>query len=118
MSQSAQRIAINIGSGYLPGLDLVVAGAASAANGLGWEIVGIRDGYDGLLFPGRYPAGGTVKLGPEIMDSSGHGRSVIGGAARTDPFRVRTIDSDNRIEEIDRSDDLLEALRADGIDAV
>lgn len=118
MNQQVQRIAINIGSGYLPGLDLVVAGAASAANGLGWEIVGIRDGYDGLLFPDRYPAGGTVKLGSEIMDSSGHGRSAIGAAARTDPFRVRTIDSDNRIEEIDRSDDLLEALRADHIDAV
>ncbi len=118
MSQRAERIAINIGSGHLPGLDLVVAGAAAAATGLGWEIVGIRDGYDGLLFPGRYPAGGTVKLGPEIMDSAGHGGSVIGAAARTDPFRVRTIDGDNQIEEIDRSDDLLEALRGAGIDAV
>ena len=33
-----RRIAINIGSGYVPGLDAVVAGAARAANGLGWDI--------------------------------------------------------------------------------
>ena len=34
-----RRIAINIGSGYVPGLDAVVAGAVLAANGLGWVIV-------------------------------------------------------------------------------
>jgi 6-phosphofructokinase len=118
INPGTRRIAINVGSGYLPGLDLVVAGAAAAANGLGWEIVGIRDGYDGLLFPDHYPAGGMVTLSPGIMDSAGHGGSVIGAAARTDPFRVRAIDGENQIEEVDRSDELLEALRTAGIDAV
>lgn len=118
MTSRARRIAINIGSGYLPGLDLAVAGAALAANGLGWEIVGIRDGYDGVLFPERYPNGGTVILGPEIADSAGCGRSLIGAAARTDPFRVRTTNSENQVEESDRSRDVLEVLREAGIGAV
>ncbi len=118
MNQRMQRVAINIGSGYLPGLDLVVAGAASAANGLGWEIVGIRDGYDGVLFPERYPTGGMVTLSPAIMQSAGQGGSVIGTAARTDPFHVRTINGENQLEEVDRSDDVLQALRGAGIDAV
>ena len=113
-----QRIAINIGSGYLPGLDLVVAGAALAANGIGWEIVGIRDGYDGLLYPERYPEGGVVVLRSRVADTAGRGGSLIGTAARTDPFRVRAIDGENQIEEVDRSDELLEALRTVGIDAV
>ncbi|MGO9287484.1 MAG: 6-phosphofructokinase [Polyangia bacterium] len=118
MNSRAQRIAINIGSGYLPGLDLVVAGAALAASGLGWEIVGIRDGYDGLLYPERYPEGGVVILRPGIVETAGRGGSLIGTAARTDPFRVRTVNAENQVEELDRSGDVLDALRTAGIDAV
>ncbi len=118
MNSRSMRIAINIGSGYLPGLDLVLAGAVLAADKLGWEIVGIRDGYDGLLYPERYPEGGMATLRLSMVETAGHGGSLIGTAARTDPFRVRTINSDNQIEEIDRSDDLLDALRKAGIEAV
>src|SRR5512135_1686452 len=118
MNSRAQRIAINIGSGYLPGLDLVVAGAALAANRLGWEIVGIRDGYDGVLYPERYPEGGMVPLRPEIVQTAGQGGSLIGTAARTDPFHVRTLNAENQIEEVDQSGTVLNALRAAKIDAV
>lgn len=118
MNPRATKIAINIGSGLLPGLDLVLAGAALAADGLGIEVVGIRDGYDGLLYPERYREGGLVPLRPGIADTAGRGGSLIGVAARTDPFRVRTITPENQVDEVDRSDDVLEALRAAGIDAV
>ncbi len=118
INSPSMRIAINIGSGHVPGLDLVVAGAVLAADNLGWEIVGIRDGYDGLLYPERYSEGGMVTLRPSMVGNAGRGGSLIGTAARTDPFCVRTIDSDNQIEEIDRSDDLLNALRKAGIEAV
>ena len=115
---ATQRIAINIGSGYVPGLDAVVAGAVLAAKGLGWDVVGIRDGYDGLLFPSRYAEGGTVPLDAHAIDAGGRGGSFLGTAARTDPFRVRTANAENDIGEEDRSDELLDALRAAGIDAV
>ncbi len=118
MSSSSLRIAINIGSGYLPGMDVVLAGAVLAARGIGWEIIGIRDGYDGLLYPARYRDNGIVRLRRGMVDTIGHGSSIIGAAARTDPFRVRHVDADNQISEIDRSDDLLNALRMAGIDAV
>ena len=118
MNPRALRVAINIGSGHLPGLDLVIAGAVLAADKLGWEIVGIRDGYDGLLYPEHYPKGGMVNLRPSMVEAAGHGGSFIGAAARTDPFHVRTIDADNQIEETDRSDYLLDALGKAGIEAV
>ncbi len=118
MNSRSTRIAINIGSGHLPGLDLVVAGAMLAASEVGWELVGIRDGYDGLLFPDRYPDGGIVNLCPKMIDGVGRGGSLIGAAARTDPFRVRTVDSENQIEEVDRSDELLKLLQEAGIEAV
>ena len=117
MNPDVKRIAINLGSGYLPGLEWVVTGAALAANRLGWEIVGIRDGYDGLLRPERYPDGGMVTLQPGIADTTGGGGS-LGTGARTDPFRVRTTNADNAVEEIDRSADVLEALHAAGVGAV
>jgi len=115
---ATRRIAINIGSGYVPGLDAVVTGAVLAAKGLGWDVVGIRDGYDGLLFPDRYAEGGVVNLDAHAIDSSGRGGSLLGTAARTDPFRVRTMNAEHLVEEVDRSDALLGALRAAGIDAV
>jgi 6-phosphofructokinase 1 len=111
-------IAINIGSGFVPGLDAVVVGAALAAKRLGWNVVGIRDGYDGLLFPDRYPDGGVVNLDGYDVDALGRGGSLIGTAARTDPFRVRTVNAEHQVEELDRSDELLRAVRAAGIDAV
>ena len=49
--QSSRRIAINIGGGFVPGLNAVITGAVLAAGELGWEVVGIRDGFDGLAVP-------------------------------------------------------------------
>ena len=118
MNPDTPRIAINIGSGHLPGLDLVVAGAVLAASDIGWEIVGIRDGYDGLLYPERYRDRGLVNLRPGMVDTAGRGGSFIGTAARTDPFHVRTINDDTQVEETDRSDEVLNSLHTAGIEAV
>src|SRR5512135_2719985 len=119
MNARTPRLAINIGSGLLPGLDMVLAGAALAADRLGWEVVGIRDGYDGLLFPDRYHDGGLVKLTTQMMeDLAGADGCILGTAAQSDPFRVRTLNADNLVEELDRSDELLEMIRREKIDAV
>lgn len=117
MNPQIKRVAINLGSGYLPGLEWVVSGAALAANRLGWEIVGVRDGYDGLLRPERYPDGGMVTLQPWTADIAGR-KGSLGTGARIDPFRVRTTNADNAVEEIDRSADVLDALDAAGVGAV
>jgi len=55
-----RRVAINVGSGFVPGMNSVLMGAALAGGKLGWELVGIRDGFEGLLHPDRYPNGGLV----------------------------------------------------------
>ena len=60
----SRRIAINVGAGFVPGMNAVIMGAALAAGKLGWEMVGIRDGFDGLLHPDRYPEGGLVTSAP------------------------------------------------------
>jgi len=114
-----RRIAIMVGAGYIPGINAVVMGAALAAGKLGWETVGIRDGFDGLLHPERYPDGGLLTLSPELvanLDPTAAG--LLGQAPRVDPFHVRRVNEDEMVEEVDMSDQLLSRLKAEGIDAV
>jgi len=119
MTKQIKRIAINFGGGYVPGLNSVIVGTVLAASELGWEVVGIIDGFDGLLFPERYPDGGLIKLTPQILENiSGSASSVLGTSVRSDPFNVRIINSDGFAEEVDMSDDLLRRISEEKIDAV
>ena len=114
-----RRIAINVGAGFVPGMNAVVMGAALAAGKLGWEIVGIRDGFDGLLHPERYPEGGLVTLSPQLVENlDPAGGGILGQSARVDPFHVRTISEDGMVEELDLSEELLKKLQAENIDAL
>ena len=59
-----KRIAIMVGAGYIPGINAVVAGASLAAGKFGWELVGILDGFEGVLHPEKYPEGGIFQSIP------------------------------------------------------
>lgn len=118
MNATRRRIAVNIGGGYLPGLNSVLAGTVLAADELGWEVVGIRDGFDGLLFPERYSSGGLIPLTAGLVESlSVEAGSALGTNPRSDPFRVRSVTAEN-IEEVDRSDELLMKIQEQAIKAV
>ncbi len=113
------RIGIMVGAGHVPGMNAVIMGAALAATKLGWEMVGIRDGFDGLLHPERYPEGGLVPLSPKLIENLDPTSSgLLGQSPRVDPFHVRQVTEDDMVEEVDMSDDLLKALKAENIDAV
>lgn len=114
-----KRIGINVGGGYVSGINAVIAGTVLAGHELGWEVLGIRDGFDGLLFPERYPEGGVLKLSPQLLENcAAGGGAILGNATRTDPFRVRQLSAENMVEETDRSGDLIARLAAEKIDAV
>jgi len=113
-----RRIGIMVGAGHVPGINAVVMGAALAAGKLGWEMVGIRDGFDGLLHPERYPDGGLVTLSPQLIETlDPNAAGLLGQAPRVDPFHVRQV-NDDMVEEVDMSDALLRKLQAENIDAV
>lgn len=119
MITHSKRIAVNCGGGYVAGLNAVIAGTVLAARELGWEVAGIRDGFDGLLFPERYPDGGLLALTPQkVENASAGGSPILGNATRTDPFRVRHLNADNQVEEVDRSSELIARIAAEKIDAV
>ena len=114
-----RRIAINMGAGFVPGMNAVIMGAALAAGKLGWEMIGIRGGFDGLLHPDRYPDGGLVSLSPQLIENLDPASAgLLGQSGRVDPFHVRTVTEDKMVEEVDQSDALLARLKAEKIDGL
>jgi ATP-dependent phosphofructokinase / diphosphate-dependent phosphofructokinase len=119
MSKAIKRIAINTGGGDAPGLNAVIHGAVYAARGLGWEIFGIRDGYDGLLEPERYPNGGLVELRRSVVREISHlGGTILGTTNRGNPFHRSVVQPDGSIIDTDCSEDLIQRFRDNGIEAL
>lgn len=108
-----------VGAGYVPGINAVIRGAVTSANLLGWQVLGIKDGFNGLLNPDRYPSGGLIPLDMDVIENldpaSG---SILGQSARLDPFNVRTINELGMVEEVDMSDQILRSIKEKQIDAV
>jgi ATP-dependent phosphofructokinase / diphosphate-dependent phosphofructokinase len=114
-----RRIAISTGGGDAPGLNAVIRAAVLSALNRGWECVGIRDGYNGLLMPEEFPDGGLVPLTREtVRGITATGGTIIGTTNRGNPLEFPVKGPDGSVKEIDRSDELLEMFRDLGIDAL
>ncbi len=80
------KIGVLNSGGDCPGLNAVIHGVVGAAHELGWEVVGFKDGFEGLLPPGDFrilkPSDtiGILKLGGTILGSTnkGHFAAKIG----------------------------------------
>jgi ATP-dependent phosphofructokinase / diphosphate-dependent phosphofructokinase len=94
----ANRIGILTGGGDCPGLNAVIRAATRRSLARGWEVVGIRAGWRGLV------EGKIVPLGPrEISGILPRGGTII-GTSRTNPFK--TEGDLERLLETFRSEDL------------
>jgi len=115
-----KRIAISTGGGDAPGLNAVIRAVALAASNRGWEVYGIRDGYNGLLMPEQYLDGGLVRLTRDRVRGITHlGGTIIGTTNRGNPLHFPIVGPDGQvIEEVDRSDELLRAFRLHELDAL
>lgn len=119
MTSGVRRVAINTGGGDAPGLNAVIHGAVYAARGLGWEIFGIRDGYDGLLEPQKYPEGGLVELRRSTVREISHlGGTILGTVNRGNPFCRVNKQPDGTSQTVDCSDDVISAFRENKLDAL
>src|SRR5204862_7157045 len=76
------RIGVLTSGGDCPGLNAVLRGVALAADKLGWEIIGFRDGFEGLLPPGDYvvldrkSTEGIMALGGTIIGTTNRGHFI------------------------------------------
>jgi 6-phosphofructokinase 1 len=119
-SRSAiHRIGISTGGGDAPGLNAVIRAAVLSAHNRGWEVVGIRDGYNGVMLPDQYRDGGLITLTPEKVRGITHlGGTIIGTTNSGNPLRFPVQKPNGRVVEVDRTADLVRGLAANGIDAV
>jgi phosphofructokinase-like protein len=114
-----RRVALSTGGGDAPGLNAVIRAATVAAIHRGWECVGIRDGFSGLLRPKDYPGGGLVRLTRDAVKGITHlGGTILGTTNRGNPFSYPVKKADGSVVEEDRSDELMAAFRREGIDAM
>lgn len=108
-----KRIAILTSGGDCSGLNAVIEGVVRTANLNGFEVIGYRMGYDGLL-NNEY-----IELNTKsVFDLSRRGGSIIGNSNKTNLFNYRYIDENGNVKYADVSDKAVENMKAEGVEAL
>ena len=114
MTPNIRRIAINTGGGDAPGLNAVIRAVVRSSEQRGWEVFGIRDGYDGL-----FEENGIMQLDGSAVQGITHlGGTIIGTTNRGNPLNWKALDEHGSTIMIDRSQEVIDVLAAHEIDAL
>lgn len=114
-----RRIAINTGGGDAPGLNAVIRAATLAAIGNGWEVLGIRRGYTGLLEKEVDGEPGVFPLTAHSVRGITHlGGTILGTTTRGNPFGLEVRQPDGTWGTEDRSGEIVARFREEEIDAL
>ena len=107
-------IGICTGGGDAPGLNAVIRAAVKAAIlKYSWKVIGIPDGFDGLIWPER-----SREL--TLKDVSGilpRGGTILGTTNRGNPFQYKVIENGHEVTR-DISGDVINNAAKLGIDAM
>jgi len=107
-------IGICTGGGDAPGLNAVIRAVVKAAIlKYKWKVIGIPDGFDGLIWPER-----SREL--TLKDVSGilpRGGTVLGTTNRGDPFHYKTVENGQEVVR-DISDEVIANSKKLGMDAI
>ena len=108
------RIAISTGGGDAPGLNAVIRAAVLPAINRGWEVLGIKRGFAGLMGEDE-----VVPLTKDSVRGIAHlGGTILRTTNRGNPFCYPRLQPDGSYLPEDRSDELMENARRMGIDAM
>lgn len=110
----AKRIGISTGGGDAPGLNAVIrAFTKTAISEFGWEVIGIRDGFDGLIKPDH-----IMPLGlNDIRGITSRGGTILGTTNRGNPFKY-PVHENGQVVLKDISDTVMENYRRLGLDGM
>lgn len=108
------RIAISTGGGDAPGLNAVIRSAVLSAIARGWDVLGIKRGYMGLLGEDE-----VIPLDKPTVRGIQHlGGTILRTTNRGNPFAYPVRQADGSLAEVDRSAELIASARRLGIDAI
>lgn len=114
MMNNVHCIGICTGGGDAPGLNAVIRAAVkSAILKYKWKVIGIPDGFDGLIWPERSR---ELKL-QDVRGILPRGGTILGTTNRGNPFRYKTVE-DGREVVRDISDEVIANAGKLGIDAI
>ena len=108
------KIAISTGGGDAPGLNAVIRAAVLSAINRGWEVLGIKRGFAGLLGEDEV----VIMTRDSVRGIAHLGGTILRTTNRGNPFHYPRKQPDGSIREEDRSDELIANAKELGIDAV
>ncbi|HEY6871604.1 MAG TPA: 6-phosphofructokinase [Geobacteraceae bacterium] len=109
-----KRIGILTGGGDCPGLNAVIRGVVKGAHLMrGWEVVGIEDGFDGLLTPEKC----RLLTPDDVRGILPRGGTILGTTNRGNPFSWPVV-KNGMAEYVDMSDTVIANLDRLGIEAL
>jgi ATP-dependent phosphofructokinase / diphosphate-dependent phosphofructokinase len=113
-SSGIRCIGITTGGGDAPGLNAVIRAATKCAIlKYGWKVIGIPDGFAGLIWPER-----AFELTLEkVSGILPRGGTILGTSNRGNPFQFTTVEN-GRTRTRDISDQVIANSRKMGIDAI
>ncbi len=110
----SKTIAILTGGGDCPGLNAVIRGVVRSAVGRhGWRVIGIEDGFEGLVGTPRWR---ELDL-TAVRGILPRGGTIIGTSNRGNPFAY-PVEVDGKIALTDISDQVLESFHQLGADVL
>jgi 6-phosphofructokinase 1 len=105
---------VNTGGGDAPGLNAVIRAVVLSGINEGWEVYGIQRGYQGL-----FEGDGVIRLDSASVEGITHlGGTILGTMNRGSPLAWPQTRADGTVEVVDRSDELVQAFREQGLDAL
>lgn len=112
-SSRVKRIGILTGGGDCPGLNAVIRAVVKTASRHGINVIGIQDGFLGLVEKNTRPLGGQ-----DVSNILTLGGTILGSSNKDNPFHMRETDAKGRVRSRDRSPEIPETLKRLGIDAL
>ena len=109
-----KRLAVNTGGGDAPGLNAVIRAIVLSSVNRGWEVYGIRRGYDGL-----FTEGGIMPLDRHAVRGITHiGGTILGTTNRGSPLETPVKQPDGTVALVDRSPEIMAAFKDHGFDGL
>lgn len=107
-----RRIGVLTGGGDCPGLNAVIRGVTKPAQDYGMSVLGILDGFEGLV-EGR----ARELKNEDVSGILARGGTVLGSSNKGDPFHWPVL-KDGKIEIVDKSQSALKNYQAWNLDAL
>ena len=114
MAVKINTIGVCTGGGDCPGLNAVIRGVVKTAlNDYGWRVIGVEDGFDGLIWPDK-----TRELtAASVRGILPQGGTILGTTTRGNPFAYEVTENGKKVVK-DFSQRCLDNMKKLGIDAM